>query len=347
MSVDWVALLVTGADMGIFADTEQTHAWEQHLKTVPATERDVTLPEGPALLEALHFLAIPEEDIPDVVVAADTVRNDSDLWWYVERAVWSIVAHMGDVEAPPRIAVLHDINDPAYRYFYVIVYVAALPFTRDYHRQIGIPDDISQQTLADVGRNVQVHHKREGIGGLGVAWWLTIHFRGVIYQLGRLQFERSQLSPSLAESVKATGADVVPETPALSLHIPDFCGSMSAEACDESIAMARTFFPTYFQDTPYDYAVCHSWLLDPRLKQHLRADSNIIRFQDRFHIADAMWDSTEGIMQFVFGKKPADIDAIEPRTSLERAVVEHIRNGGAWYGYGGWFQLDDSTRERM
>jgi hypothetical protein len=325
--------------MSIFADTEQTHIWEQHLRSVPPSKRPVELPVGTELMDALQVLAIPEEDIPDVLAAVELVRNSPELWWYVERAVWSIVAHMGEIEAPPRIAALADINDPLHRFFYVVVYLASLPFTREYHQEIGIPDDVSRATLADVGRNVRVHRKREGIGGLGVAWWLTIHFRGVIYQLGRLQFERSQLGEALAASARSTGADVRPDTPALSLHIPDFCGSMTPEECDASIDAATRFFPRYFPEARYDYAVCNSWLLDPRLKEHLKAESNIIRFQDRFHLADALWDSTEGIMQFVFGKTPADIDSIVPRTTLECAVIEHIRAGGRWYGYGGWFPL--------
>jgi hypothetical protein len=100
------------------------------------------------------------------------------------------------------------------------------------------------------------------------------------------------------------------------------------------------FFPRYFPEESYEYAVCHSWLLDPRLKEHLRPDSNIVQFQERFHLAGQGWDSTDGIMQFVFGKTTKDIDSVEPRTSLERAVVNHIRSGGIWWGYGGWFRLD-------
>lgn len=327
--------------MSIFADTDQTRVWEEHLRSLNPPDRPVTLPDGDALNEALRFLDIPVEDRPDVVTLASVLRESPELWWYVERAVWSLAATMGEIHGPPRIATLRDINDPSYRFFYVLVYVAALPYVRNYHRGLGIPDDISQATLADIGRNVRVHRKREGIGGLGVAWWLMIHFRGIIYQLGRLQFELSRLGPTIAENAAASGADATEDTPALSIHIPDFSGTMSPELCDESIARAQEFFPRFFPDSHYDYAICNSWLLDPRLKAHLSPESNIIRFQDRFQIADAAWNSTEGIMQFVFGKTLADIDSIDATTSLERAVVDHIRGGGQWFGYGGWFPLQD------
>jgi hypothetical protein len=247
---------------------------------------------------------------------------------------------MGSLDGPPRFAALKDANDPDYRFFYVLVYVAALPYVQDYHRSLGIPEEITQATLADLGRNVRVHRKREGIGGLGVFWWLMLHFRGVIFQLGRLQFERSTLGSAISECIRETGLIADENTPALSIHIPDFSGPMTAEACDDSIARASAFLARYFPDTLSGYAICNSWLLDPRLKDHLRADSNIILFQERFHLTGPQWDSTDGIMQFVFGKTTAALDSVEAKTSLERAVVEHIRSGGKWWGYGGWFSLD-------
>jgi len=328
--------------MSIFADTDQTRAWEAHLRTQTAPARPVPLPEGNALIDALQFLAIPDEDIADIVALATRLRSGSPLWWYLERAVWSLASHIGDIDAPPRFAALNDINDPKYRYFYVLVCVGALPYVREYHQSKGIPDAISQATLVDLGRNVRVHRKREGIGGLGVAWWLMLHFRGVIYQLGRLQFEQVWLGDNIAASIQADGGDASPGSPALSIHIPDFSGPMTPAACDESIALARDFFPTYFPETRYDNAICSSWLLDPQLKQYLRPESNIIRFQDRFNLVEGGWESNMSIMQFVFGKTPEHLNTVPRTTSLERAVVEHLSAGGIWYGRAGWFQLSDT-----
>lgn len=326
--------------MTIFADTDVSRTWIEHLESLSPPDRAVTLPAGDDLQATLRYLEIPDEDIPDVMTLAHRVQQENEVWWFLERAVWSLNAFMGRVDAPPRIAPLRDQNDPVYRHFYVLVFVAALPFVRDYHRTRGIPEDIVQATLADLGRNVRVHRKREGVGGLGVAWWLTLHFRGLIYQLGRLQFERSTIGEQIAKSVSTTGAHARPETPVLSVHIPDFLGPMTPEACDASIEEAINFYDRYFPEDRYDYAVCHSWLLDPHLKTVLRPESNIIRFQDRFVLAGKGWDSTDGIMEFVFGKTAKAIDSVEPKTSLERGVVQHIKDGGIWWGYTGWFHLD-------
>lgn len=325
--------------VGIFAETEQTADWRDYLKELNYRHVTVSLPDGDELLEALRYLEIPEEDVPAVVDQSARVRGDKELWWYVTRAVWSLIAHMGRTQSPPRFARLRDINDPNYRFFYVLVYVAALPHVRSYHRRIGIPEDIAQATLADVGRNVRVHRKREGLGGLGVAWWLMLHFRGVIYQLGRLQFERTTMNEPLANSIREAGGVAEEGSPILSIHIPDFSGGMTPEACEASFDLAREFFSRHFPDTPYKYAMCNSWLLDPRLREHLRPESNIVRFQDRFSLIEGGWDSTLGIMQFVFGRTPADVASVPRHTSLQKAVAEHIDAGGIWHGRSGWFKL--------
>lgn len=325
--------------MTIFVENDDLQTWTTYLRGLTPPPRAVSLPAGDELLEDLRYVEIPEEDIPAVVALANRLREDEGLWWYLERAVWSLNAHMGKLEGPPRFAPLRDVNDPDYRFFYVLVFVAALPFVREYHQSRSIPDDIAQATLADLGRNVRVHRKREGIGGLGVAWWLMLHFRGMIYQLGRLQFERSSLGGSIAKSIVEAGDAADESTPALSVHIPDFMGPMTPEACDDSFAQAEDFFPRYFPEEHYGYAVCHSWLLDPNLKTILRPESNIMRFQERFNLAGQGWDSTDGIMQFVFGRLVKDIDDVPQESSLQRGVVQHIRGGGVWWGYLGWLRL--------
>jgi hypothetical protein len=90
---------------------------------------------------------------------------------------------MGEIDGPTKFAALKDFNDPASRYFYVQLLTASLPFVRNYHKSISVPEIITQATLADLGRNVRVHRKREGVGGLGVMWWLMLHFL-VIWRWG-------------------------------------------------------------------------------------------------------------------------------------------------------------------
>ena len=55
---------------------------------------------------------------------------------------------------------------------------------------------------------------------------------------------------------------------------------------------------SYYPEYDYKGFTCHSWLLDPALKQLLKEETNIIRFQYRFvNVAD---DPSDAILRYVF-----------------------------------------------
>ncbi len=87
-------------------------------------------------------------------------------------------------------------------------------------------------------------------------------------------------------------------------------------------------------------AVCRSWLLDPQLRRYLPADSNIVRFQERFRIVHEETRADDGLpVGFVFGDPGLPVADLPRRTAVERAVGDHLRAGGHWYGGHGWFAL--------
>lgn len=322
----------------IFADTPESKYWFEALEKVAESDKNrIQIPGAETWREWLEYVEIPAEDIDNVI--ATTPESDSELYDILQRGASTIVNAMGQIASPPRFAALADFNHPQYRYFYVQLLTACLPFVRDYHRSLGLPESISQATLADLGRNVRVHRKREGVGGLGVMWWLMSHFRGVIYQLGRLQFELQHASTEVIASMQRDRVETSDPTNVLSIHIPDFMGPMDYDACTESIQQSVRFFDTHFPEWPVQFGVCNSWLLDPQLKDVLKPTSNIIRFQGRFTIADGTYDASESVMQFVFGKRIRDIDTIHPQSSLERGVIAHLKHGKDWHGRQGWLKL--------
>ena len=298
------------------------------------------LPDADELAEVLVDLAVPHEDINELVRMGRRVIDDPELKRVLERSVEELVQDMGEVGSPVDLPELDWAAGPLQRCFPVYVFVAALPYTRAYHRARGVPDDVARRTLADLGRNMAVHRRRYGRAGVQAPWWLVHHFRGELYQLGRLQFERARHGQRTARTLAAAGLDAAPGTPCLNLHIPDFLGPLSPRACDRSLALAAEFFARYFPEEKYRAALCHSWLLDPQLKQYLPADSNIVRFQERFRGARADTEpaDTEPV-QFVFGDPELPVETLPRRSAVERAVGDHLRAGGHWYIGHGWFPL--------
>ncbi|MER5541857.1 acyltransferase domain-containing protein [Streptomyces sp. NPDC002586] len=297
------------------------------------------LPDADDLPELLLDLAVPHEDINALVALRSRLTGDPGAPRLLEQCVEELFRGPEGTGNPPDLAeLLAAAPAELSGTFAVFVFLAALPRTLARHRERGIPAEISRRTLADLGRHMAVHRRRHGTTGVRAGRWLGQHFRGELFQLGRLQFERARLGQRTAPVLAAAGLDAVPGTPCLNLHIPDFHGPLTPSACDRSLALAREFFARHFPEERPVAALCHSWLLDPQLKQFLPADSNIVRFQERFRTAreDTEPSDTEPV-HFVFGDPDLPVAELPRRTSVERAVGDHLRAGGHWYIGHGWF----------
>jgi hypothetical protein len=188
-------------------------------------------------------------------------------------------------------------------------FLVAYPAVRAYHRARGIPDDVSLDSLRGLGLALAESRRDLGRRGFSLAWWLSLHFRGGLYRLGRLQFNRSDDGPGV--------------------HIPGD-GPLDPAAVDASLARAREFFPRHFPDERNAPLRCRSWLLDPQLAEYLGEQSNIVRFGRRFRLTDDLYDGAD-IVKFVLGRVDGPPETWPQRTALERAIVAHLRAGREWH----------------
>ncbi|MEW2156646.1 acyltransferase domain-containing protein [Streptomyces sp. NPDC007189] len=301
------------------------------------------LPDADDLPELLLDLAVPHEDINALVAGRRRMSGDPGALRLLEECVEELFRDPEDTGRTPDLTELFEAAPAELAgIFPVYVFVAAVPHTLAQHRERGIPAEVSRRSLADLGRHMAVHRRRHGTTGVQSRRWLVRHFRGELYQLGRLQFERARHGQRTSAVISAAGLDVVPGTPCLNLHIPDFHGPLTPSACDRSLAWAREFFARHFPEERPVAALCHSWLLDPQLKRYLPADSNIIRFQDRFRVAREDTEPSDAEpVQFVFGDPDLPVAELPRRTAVERAVGDHLRAGGHWYIGHGWFPFPD------
>ena len=293
--------------------------------------RGFQLPDRPYLPAIFERLAIDESDRHEVLAAWPSPETDPETWRSLRRAYHTLVADMGGY-APLQLPGPVTESTLLGRYFFVYVYLAALADVRRFHLQRGIPDDISWATLSDLGRNLKRDRLLLGDGGLRTSGWLTLHFRGSIYQLGRLQFNRVNIRAAHVADAFCEGE------PTLGIHIPE-SGPLTPEACDDSLAQARPFFSRHFPETPTRLAICTSWLLDPQLAEYLAPDSNIVRFGRRFTLVGDGYDGDADVLRFVFHRIAPRIDDLPQRTTLERAIVAHLRAGKHWRNRTGWVEL--------
>ena len=327
-----------GAVSKLLSTDDDTTRGLVQLAPTGSPEFDVILPDPQGVVFDLLRLAVPHEDIDAIVACIPALQEPGPLRWLLERCVHVLAQCMDRPEAGPRLPTIPNHADPARRYFYVFVFLAMLPHLQKLHRQRGIPEHVSWLTLTDLGRCVAVHRRFHGIGGLRDLDWLFRLFTGTVYQLGRLQFERSTLNKRLGPAIAKAGLPDRPGDPCLAVHIPEYCGPLAPSACDESFAAAREFFARHFPGERYRIAVCGSWLLDTQLAEYLPADSNIVQFQHRFTIrTHPANDHT--ILRFVFGQDTSHLDELPRRTTLERAIIDHIKAGRHWRAGSGWLAL--------
>jgi hypothetical protein len=235
------------------------------------------------------------------------------------------------------------------RCFYLHLYLAALPGVRTWHAAHDVPDDVSWATLADLGRHVAIHRLVTGTTGIDEPWWMTLHLRGLLLELGRLQYIAYQvgigpqhppgwLEPEEAEKL---GDGFRTGDPTLAVHIPAG-GRLDPAACEASYAQAKRFYDARWPSPTRRVATCSSWLLDDQLADYLPPESNILAFARPYHLTSTWIDGDANVLDFVFFKRGRDPGAQgpgPPRTPVERAVVDHLAGGGHFRWRTGWRDL--------
>ena len=204
--------------------------------------------------------------------------------------------------------------------------LAALVITADqvrtWHAGRGVSPGDSDHALSDFGQQVWVHRLTFGEFGLHTQWWLTTAWSGILFWLGRLQFN---LQREHARWV-------------ISTHIPQ-SGPLTPAAVDDAFGQAQTFFATHFGDFAAVGFFCHSWLLDPQLVEVLAPGANMVGFQQRWQGVQAQGNGDRDALFFVFhrrydwdapGGPDLELTTLPQNTTLERAIVDRLRAGGHW-----------------
>jgi hypothetical protein len=320
--------------------------WLDLLESAGAPEGGVPLPRGVEAATLLESLGVYEPDRSAVLWALPLPDREPELWWLLQRSYQRARSEIGHGDAvtgrwpslPP------DLGAQG-RCFWAFVFLAVCGDVRRWHHDRGVPDGVSWATLSDLGRHVAAYRERMGTTGLDAQLWVGLSFRGALYTLGRLQFLPYRLlrgpgGPLFwyeAERAAELGPGFRAGDEALSVHIPDG-EPLTPDAADDSFSAARTFFPTHFPQHRYRVATCTSWVLDDQLAAYLPPSSNIVRFQRRFEIVPGAREDDSEVLRRVFGRVPDSLDALTPRTTLERAVVQHLRAGGHWRMRTGWLE---------
>jgi hypothetical protein len=221
--------------------------------------------------------------------------------------------------------------EPVDEFVALATYLRTLPDIRAFHTRLGVSDEISWATLADLGRQVGLHRLTHGVFGFETYWWLIAHWLGSLYQLGRLQY--------LLYREYADVPGVEPGEWVVGVHIPE-TGPLTPSAVDDSLAQATEFFARYFPDRPVRTATLGSWLLDPVLAEQLPAGSNMAAFNRRFTPYGKPSDGGASAVYFTFRTRDMDhLDRLPRDTALQRLVLDRVAGGHGWQNGHGYLRL--------
>jgi GNAT-like C-terminal domain/N-acyltransferase N-terminal domain len=321
--------------LGLGADYQ---AWLGFLEATGAPADCLRLPSPDEAALVLRRVGVDEPDLAAILAELPSPTGQPELWWLLERCYHGVLRDIGQPRAVHSWPTVPSQLGPGGRCFWIWVYLAAIPALRSWHRQRGIDDDVSTNTIADLGRHIRLYRLRTGNVGFDEQFWFSLHFRGELFELGRLQFNPYQLATGPAGPLFWYDATAIesrggrgfrPGDPVLGVHIPE-SGPLTPSACDASFQAAREFFAALLPAHTFRVATCTSWLMDDQLLEYLDEDTNIVRFQRRFDLVPGARDDDRSPLRFVFHKKLSELDQIVPRTRLEHAIVNHISAGRHW-----------------
>jgi len=183
--------------------------------------------------------------------------------------------------------------------------------TYENYREKGIAENIFFDTMKCFPRYTEETKVRFEKYEFDRGFWTYRQSSMVLFRLGQLEFEMRK---------NEEGENVV------AVHIPSDAILTDANV-DESLKMAEDFFAKYYPAYADVEYTCYSWLLAPKLKELLGEDSNIVRFQNRFHIHTEDREPLS-VLEWVFKVKPdTDFASLPEESSLQRKAKALLLQG--------------------
>ncbi len=189
--------------------------------------------------------------------------------------------------------------------------------------------DGSVTVLAPAGMKYRADGLYDGTNGIIDANARTTVFResekafegNVILPTGRITDTVAVLPKNEYRRVVSKGDN------ALSFHIPA-SGPMDHGACGASFARANEFFPKYFPEYGSKAFFSTSWLYDGELEKVLPPAANIVKFLREFYLLPLEKANDDQMFERVFLKRYEHIEEAPQTTSVQKAIVAHMKGGG-------------------
>jgi hypothetical protein len=165
--------------------------WDAAMQTTPA--EGLSFLQTDFITQAARDVFLTDDMIRELIAFAPRVAQDEALlafFWYCRHRILTDHTLTDSWEAP--WPALNDYLGADAGLLNVLVMLAAVPDMLAVYRRLNIPADIFRDTISDLRLWMETdyyHHRYQRWGITPwIARWLCHHWRGLILQLGRLQF---------------------------------------------------------------------------------------------------------------------------------------------------------------
>ena len=144
---------------------------------------------------------------------------------------------------------------------------------------------------------------------------------------------RTRLSKKEWKRILQTGDAV------LKVHIPGM-GKLLKADCDAAYARAVEVYRSCFPEYDFKGFVCNTWLLCPVMGRFLKKDSNIMQFQEKYHVFPAK-NNAPDVFHYVFSLEVASAADVDPETltennSMQRGIKALLKEGTFVHQFNGF-----------
>ena len=204
-----------------------------------------------------------------------------------------------------------------------------------------IPNNIFYDSLDDLNFRINRYYDTNDEYGVSErdVLWLRFIYKGEIFDLGSLRFQKFHFSYA---EIERAGYDYMPLSdymkkrfpegePIINVHIQTNA-DLQPEKIEESFEMAHDFFTTYFPEHKYTFFTCRTWMLYPPTQEILPTNSNITAFANRFDIIATNQNAKQALDRIYGTSDMAVIKAMDKPSSLAEMAYKNLEKLGVAAG---------------
>ena len=235
------------------------------------------------------------------------------------------------LEAVKSLGAAYGINEYTIQFLLIL---NCMPTLKQRYDAAGIDEQIFWDSADDLRCKLLECIRCKEVPGTFVAGWNDGFLKMKRFAYGRFQYE-VRIHDFDFDFVTSCGKTIRKGDTLINFHIPSSGVPLTDEVRLDSYKRAYPHYKHLFPDGQVIFC-CGSWLLYPRHREFLPANSNILKFMDDFELVS--WAEKDGFSNDwrVFGKY-ADLpyDRLPRDTSLRRAYADWlVKTGKGGDGFG-------------